>query len=134
MVSWWRLCRLVDFRLSCTWRATCYAFLSWINNINIKVISEIKENGLLWFLDIKISCENKKSATLAYRKPAFSKIFINLESFRTDIYKHGLIKILLHKSFRFCWNYENFHQEIETLMSILKHNSYHNNCVNHCKT
>ena len=35
------------------------------------------------------------------------------------IYKRGLIETLLHKGFRLCSNYENFHQETETLKSIL---------------
>ena len=73
-----------------------------INNIKIKVILEIKENGLLCFLDIKISCENNKFLTSAYIKPTFSGLFTNLESFRTDIYKRSLIKILLHRNFRLC--------------------------------
>ena len=38
----------------------------------------------------------------------------------------------LHWSLRLCSNFENFHQEIETLKSILKHNSYAHNLVNHC--
>ena len=38
----------------------------------------------------------------------------------------------LHRSFRLCSNYENFHGEVETLKSILKHNSYPHNLVNHC--
>ena len=37
-----------------------------------------------------------------------------LQSFIPDIYKRALIEPLLHKSFRLCSNYENFHREIET--------------------
>ena len=35
-----------------------------------------------------------------YRKPTFSGIFINFESFTLDIYKRGLIEALVHKSIR----------------------------------
>ena len=80
---------------------------------NITFTSEIEENGSLSFLDIKVSRENNTFVT-------------------SDIYKRGLIETLLHRSFRLCSNYENFHQEIETLKSILKHNSYPHNLVNHC--
>ena len=38
----------------------------------------------------------------------------------------------LHWSLRLCSNFENFHQEIETLKSILKLKSYAHNLVNHC--
>ena len=80
---------------------------------NITFTSEIEENGSLSFLDIKVSRENNTFVA-------------------SDIYKRGLIETLLHRSFRLCSNYENFHQEIETLKSILKHNSYPHNLVNHC--
>ena len=99
---------------------------------NIKCTSEIEENDLLSFLYIKISRENNKFVTSVYCKPTFSGVFTNFESFIPDIYKRGLIETLLHRSFRLCSNYENFHREIETLKSILKRNSYPHNLVNHC--
>ena len=98
---------------------------------NIKFTSEIEENDLLSFLYIKISRENNKFVTSVYCKPTFSGVFTNFESFIPDIYKRGLIETLLHRSFRLCSNYENFHREIETLKSISKHNSYPHNLVNH---
>ena len=102
------------------------------NNIKTKFTSEIEENGSLSFLDIKISYENNKFMTSVYRKSTFCAVFTNFESFIPDIYKRGLIETLLHRSFRLCSNYENFHQEIEILKSILKRNSYPHNPVNHC--
>ena len=44
----------------------------------------------------------------------------------------GLIETLLHRSFRLCCNYANFHREIETLKSILKHNNFRENFGNQC--
>ena len=82
---------------------------------NIKLTSEIEENGLLSFLDIKINRENDKFVTSVYCKPTFSEILTNFESFIPDICKRGLIEILLHRSFRLCSNYENLHRETETL-------------------
>ena len=67
--------------------------------------------------------------TSVYRKPTFSGVFTNFESFIPDIYKRGLVESLLHRSFRLCSNYEKFHREIETLKSILKRNSYPHNLV-----
>ena len=99
---------------------------------NIKFTSEIEENGSLSFLDIQIGRENNKFVTSVYRKPTFSGVFTNFESFIRDIYKRELIETLFHRSFRLCSNYENFRWEIETLRSILKHNSYPDNLVNHC--
>ena len=87
---------------------------------------------MLSFLDMKISSENSKFVTSVYCKPTFSGVFTNFESFIPDIYRCGLIETLLHRSFRLCSNYENFHRGIETLKSILKDNSYPHNLVNHC--
>ena len=99
---------------------------------NIKVTSEIEENGSLSFRDIKISCENNKFVTSVYRKPTSGGVFTNFKSFIPDIYKRGLIETLFHRSFRLCSNNENIHREMETLKSILKHNSYPHNLVNYC--
>ena len=93
---------------------------------------EIKENGTLTFLDITIRCENNKFVTSVYHKPTFSGVFTNFESFIPEMHKRGLLETLLHRSFRLCSSYENFHREIETLKSIFKHNNYPQNFVNQC--
>ena len=84
------------------------------------------------FLDISITHENNKFVTSVYRKPTFSGIFTNFESFILEMHKRGLIETLLHRSFRLCSSYKNFHQEIETLKSIFKHNNYPQNFLNQC--
>ena len=48
------------------------------------------------------------------------------------MHKLGLIETLLHRSFRLCSRYDNFHREIETLKSIFKHNNYPQNFMNQC--
>ena len=62
---------------------------------NIKFTSEIEENGSLSFLDITITRENKKFVTSVYRKPTFSSVFTNFESFIPEMHKRGLIETLL---------------------------------------
>ena len=46
---------------------------------NIFFTSEMKQNGSLSFLDIKINRENNKFVTLVYQNPTFSGVFTNLE-------------------------------------------------------
>ena len=99
---------------------------------NIKFTLQIEENGSLSFLDITISCENNKFVTSVYSKPTFSDVFTNFESFIPHMHNCGLIETLLHRSFRSCSSYENFHREIEILKSIFKHNNYPKNFVNQC--
>ena len=77
-------------------------------------MSEIEEKDSLSFLDIAFSCLSNKFLKSVYRKPIFSCVFM-VESFIPDMYKRVFIKNLLHRSFRLCSNYENFHREIETL-------------------
>ena len=96
---------------------------------NIKFTSQIEENGSLSFLDITITCENYKFLTSVYHKPKLSGVFTNFESFIPDMHKCGLIETLLHRSFRLCSSYENFHREIETLMSIFKYHLLQCTCA-----
>ena len=48
------------------------------------------------------------------------------------MHKRGLIETLLHRNFRLCSSYKNFHQELENLNSILKHNNYPQNFSSQC--
>ena len=109
-------------------------FKNYLNKIhkNITFTSKIEGNGSLSFLDITITCENNKFVTSVYRKPTFSGVFTNFESFIPEMQKRGFIETLLHRSFRLCFIYENFHREIEILKSIFKHNNYPQNYKNQC--
>ena len=52
--------------------------------------------------------------------------------YRNQTHVNNLTKSSFYKFILLCSIYENFHREIETLKSILKHNSYPHNFVNHC--
>ena len=82
---------------------------------NISFTSEMEQNGLLSFLDIKINREKNKFVTLFYRKPTFSGLFKNFESFILKCYNRSLIYPLLYRGFSLCSNMEKFHQEISSL-------------------
>ena len=79
-------------------------------------------NNSLSFLDFKIVRENNKFATSVYRKPTFSGVFTNFESFIPNSYKYDLIFTLLQRAFKLCSNFELFHQEIENLKNIFRKN------------
>ena len=84
-----------------------------LQHANIRFTSEIEMHNSLYFLDIEIVKENKKFTTSLYRKPTFSGVFTNFESFIPNLYKYVLIFTLLHRDFKLCSNFELFHQEIE---------------------
>ena len=95
-------------------------------------MSEIEENSSLSFLDITITHENNKFLTSVYRKHTFSGSFTKVESFIPEMHKRGLIETFLHRGFRLCSSYENFHRETETLQSIFKPNNCPQNFVSQC--
>ena len=86
-------------------------------NINFTVE---KENvGSIPFLDVKICRKNGKFVTCVYRKPTFSGVFTNYESFIPTYQKRGLLHTLLHRSFSICCDFKTFHFEIDHLKTIL---------------
>ena len=90
-------------------------------NINFTVE---KENvGSLSFLDVKICCKNGKFVTSVYRKPTFSGVFTNYESFIPVYQKRGLLHTLLHRSFSICRDFKTFYFEIDHLKTILIKNN-----------
>ena len=62
---------------------------------NIKFTPEIEDNNSICFLDIKINRYNNRFLTSVYRKPTFSDVFTNLDSYVPLSYKSGLISSLL---------------------------------------
>ena len=86
---------------------------------NINFIIEEENISLLSFLDVKICRRNDKFVTSAYRKPTFSGVFTNYESFIPTYQKRGLLHTLLHRSFSICGDFKTFHFEIDHLKTIL---------------
>ena len=56
---------------------------------NIKFTNEKKVNGLLPFLDVLISQNDKVFTITVYHKPTFSGVYSKVNSFIADEYKHG---------------------------------------------
>ena len=79
---------------------------------NIKCASKIEANQSLSFLDMKITSKNNRFVTSVYRKPTFSGVLTNFESFAPNMHKHGLIETFVYTSFRSCSSYEKFHRKI----------------------
>ena len=99
---------------------------------NIKFTSEIEENNSISFLDIKINRDSNRFLTSVYRKPTFSGVFTNFDSYIPLSYKSGLISSLLYRAFKLCSNFEIFHQEIIFLKDIFKRNGYPSNFIDNC--
>ena len=91
-----------------------------------------KNVGSLLFLDAKICRKNGKFVINVYRKPTFGGTFINYESFIPAYQKRGLSHILLHRIFSICYDFKNFHFEINHLKTVLIKNNYHFSFMDSC--
>ena len=85
---------------------------------------ETEQNNNFSFLDINITRENNQLKTSFYRKPTFSGVFTQYESYIDQSYKKSLIFILLFRCYSLCSGYTLFHLEVEKLREIFKKNSY----------
>ena len=99
---------------------------------NINFTIEQENVGSFSFLDVKTCCKNSKFVTSVYRKPTFSGVFTNYESFIPMYQKRGLLHTLLHRSFSICCDFETFHFEIDHLKTILIKNNYPLNFIDSC--
>ena len=84
-------------------------FVDYMNHqhSNIKFTFEVEKNNNFSFLDVKICKENNKFTTSVFRKPTFSGVFTNFDSFIPISYKHGLVNTLIFQCFKICSSYEN---------------------------
>ena len=86
---------------------------------NINFSKESENNNSLSFLDVKISRTDNKFVTNIYRKPTFSGVLTNFESYIPMHFKHGLIFTLLHRCYSICSDFSKFHHEVTNLKNTL---------------
>ena len=65
---------------------------------------ETEKENKLSFLGVEIICKQGKFITTVYRKPTFSGVYSNFESFLPSIYKFGMVYTLVYRYFRICSN------------------------------
>lgn len=99
------------------------AYLNSKHN-NITFSSETEQNGKLAFLDVQVSKVNGKFVTDVYRKPTFSGVYSNFNSFIPISYKYGLVLTLIFRCFSICSDMSRFHNELCELKNILRKNGY----------
>ena len=110
------------------------SFVNYMNSkhISMKFTSENENSNCFSFLDVKITRCNEGFSTSVFRKPTFSGVFTNFDSFIFHSYKIGLLHTLLFRCFTICSSMQNFHLEIEKLRHIFKQNNYPTNIIDHC--
>ena len=92
---------------------------------NIKFTIEKEKNKQLPFLDIlNDSSSNKLAVTSVYRKPTYTRLLTNYNSFTSPNYKKGLIKTLIDRTFRINSTWSGFHCDILNLKAVLQKNEF----------
>ena len=77
-------------------------------------------------------CRSDNSfVTSVYRKPTFTGLFTNFESFLRIIYKKGVIFTLLFRHFNICSSYRIFQEELSKFKGFLLQNGYPEQFLDH---
>ena len=80
----------------------------------------------------KSSKDGEFSVTSIYRKPTFSRVFINYERFIPTYQNRGLLHTLFYRSFRICCDFKIFHFEVDHLNTTLIKNNYPLKFIDSC--
>ena len=79
-----------------------------------------------------VTREDTSFSTSLYRKPTFSGLYSNFESFMPDSYKKGLLFTLLHRAFVICCSWNKFHAEVEFLKDIFRKKLFPEHFTDRC--
>ena len=99
---------------------------------NMNFTYETEENGKLSFLDVLVNREEDRFTTSLYRKPTFSGLYTNFNSYISDKYKKGLIYCLLFRVFTLTVNWEKFHDEVVFLRNLFRRNLFPEYYIDKC--
>ena len=101
-------------------------FLCYLNSKhpNIKFTIETENEKKLPFLDVLVTCSENGFLTSVFRKSTFTGLFMNFTSFTPLCYKLGLIKTLVDRTFKICYNWMSFCIEMENVKNLLTKNTY----------
>ena len=109
-------------------------FLRYMNtrhdNINFTFETEVDDG--LSFLDVLVSRDGSQLITSLYRKPTFSGLYTNFNSYISEKYKTGLIYCLLFRIFTLTVDWVKFHEEVKYLSDTFRKNQYPQHFFDRC--
>ena len=100
-------------------------FLNYLNSKhpNIKFTLEPASNQTIPFLDCLVTHTNSFK-TQVYRKPTFTGLAINFNSFIYSKFKINSIRTLIHRAYHVSSTFSLFNKEISFLRDLYKNNGY----------
>lgn len=101
-------------------------FLDYLNarHPNMNFTFEVESNNSLSFLDVNVNRYNENFLTSLYRKPTFSGVYTNFNSFLPELYKQSLVSTLMFRIYTICSSWELINKEVTNLRKILRGNAY----------
>ena len=103
---------------------------------NIKFTCEEEKDNKISFLDISISRNDNALETFTFRKPTFSGVYTNFNSFLPTKYIRSLLNALLYRKYNICSSYLQIHDEINHLKPVWQKNTsllfFIDNCIHKC--
>ena len=93
---------------------------------------ETEKENKLSFLDVEVIREQGKFTTTVFRKPTFSGVYGNFESFLPSVYIFGMVYSLVYRWLRICSSSTQFHTELIFLKRIFRKNGYPENFIDKC--
>ena len=96
-------------------------FFNYINNQhpNIRFTMDRESDHVLPFLDVLINnTDPHQSVTTVYRKKTFTGLLTSYLSFCPFTYKLGLIKTLIHRTFKINNTWMGFHTDLRNCLSF----------------
>ena len=73
---------------------------------------EIERQNKISCFGIKVICEQGIFSATIYRKPTFSGVCSNCESFLPSVYKFGMVYTLVYRCFCICSDWTKFYPEL----------------------
>jgi len=109
-------------------------FHKYLNSrhVNMDFTYECEIDNKLAFLDVLVSRVSNQLVTSLYRKPTFSGLYTNFNSYISEKYKTGLIYCLLFRVFSLTVDWAKFHEEVKYLSVIFRKNQYPQHFFDRC--
>ena len=108
-------------------------FLEKLNALHtsLKFTFETEVEGRLPFLDVLVHKTQRCFQTSVYRKPTFSGLYMNWESFCPRSRKTNLVKTLVHRAVRIC-SAPRLPEELQFIKNIFLKNGYPEQLIQSC--
>ena len=91
---------------------------------NLKFTLEVEAEGKIPFLDLCIDHVNDKLSSTSYCKPTDTGLIMNYHALAPKCYKRSVVEGFVHRVYRACSSWENFHNNAEKVKMILQRNQY----------